>query len=232
MKTLDAARALSFKRAIRITILHWRWHGTFKRERHFYSHWAISTFCAKKTPLRFGSLRADEIKPWLTNQSTNQNIFIVCTQATFWGRFARLNVGNNELWDRSSHLPQSGNENEVESSALSTTKMAAWKPRELFCVIAGDWALNMDRKDSDVHDNFFASLNQLILSLEPAIKEAGSVAAAEDILTHLEATDENFHRFVLTHWNVSKLAAFLLNVFVFAWRFSSEVEYRSRTSNS
>lgn len=53
----------------------------------------------------------------------------------------------------------------------------------------------MDRKDSDVHDNFFASLNQLILSLEPAIKEAGSVAAAEDILTHLEATDENFHRY-------------------------------------
>ena len=72
--------------------------------------------------------------------------------------------------------------------------MAAWKTRELFWVIAGDWALNMDRKDSDVHDNFFASLNQLILSLEPAIKEAGSVAAAEDILTHLEATDENFHR--------------------------------------
>lgn len=54
----------------------------------------------------------------------------------------------------------------------------------------------MERKDSDNHDNFFASLNQLILSLEPAIKEAGSVAAAEDILTHLEATDENFHRSV------------------------------------
>ena len=92
--------------------------------------------------------------------------------------------------------------------------MAARKTRELFWVIAGDWALNMDRKDSDVHDNFFASLNQLILSLEPAIKEAGSVAAAEDILTHLEATDENFHRFVLTHWHVSKLAAFHLNIFV------------------
>ena len=92
--------------------------------------------------------------------------------------------------------------------------MAAWKTRELFWVIAGDWTLNMDRKDSDVHDNFFASLNQLILSLEPAIKEAGSVAAAEDILTHLEATDENFHRFVLTHWHVSKLTAFHLNIFV------------------
>lgn len=53
----------------------------------------------------------------------------------------------------------------------------------------------MERKDPDHHDNFFASLNQLILSLEPAIKEAGSVAAAEDILTHLEATDENFHKY-------------------------------------
>ncbi|XP_074617585.1 protein broad-minded-like isoform X1 [Acropora palmata] len=53
----------------------------------------------------------------------------------------------------------------------------------------------MERKEPDGHDNFFASLNQLILSLEPAIKEAGSVAAAEDILTHLEATDENFHKY-------------------------------------
>ena len=58
----------------------------------------------------------------------------------------------------------------------------------------------MERKDSENHDNFFASLNQLILSLEPAIKEAGSVSAAEDILTHLEATDENFHRSVILIW--------------------------------
>jgi len=73
-----------------------------------------------------------------------------------------------------------------------------WRQRNKF---GGERAVNMERKDSDNHDNFFASLNQLILSLEPAIKEAGSVAAAEDILTHLEATDENFHRFVskLTH---------------------------------
>lgn len=48
-------------------------------------------------------------------------------------------------------------------------------------------------------DNFFASLQQFITSLEPAIKEAGSVAAAEDILTHLESTDENFHRFVFVN---------------------------------
>ena len=45
-------------------------------------------------------------------------------------------------------------------------------------------------------DNFFASLQQFLTSLEPAIKEAGSVAAAEDILTHLESTDKNFHRLV------------------------------------
>lgn len=68
-----------------------------------------------------------------------------------------------------------------------------WRQRNKF---GGERAVNMERKDADHHDNFFASLNQLILSLEPAIKEAGSVAAAEDILTHLEATDENFHRFV------------------------------------
>lgn len=63
--------------------------------------------------------------------------------------------------------------------------------------MAAKWKFfEMERKETDGHDNFFASLNQLILSLEPAIKEAGSVAAAEDILTHLEATDENFHKWV------------------------------------
>lgn len=190
MKTLNAARALSFKRAIRITILRWRSHGTFKRQRYFYSHWAKSTFSAKKK---------------------RKKRFVV------FEFFFALNVGDNELWDRSSHL-RSSLGTKIISSALST-KMAAWKTRELFWVIAGDWALNMDRKDSDVHDNFFASLNQLILSLEPAIKEAGSVAAAEDILTHLEATDENFHRFVLTHWHVSKLTAFHLNIFVLLGEF-------------
>ena len=66
------------------------------------------------------------------------------------------------------------------------TQQSKWRPSEKF--------FEMERKEPDGHDNFFASLNQLILSLEPAIKEAGSVAAAEDILTHLEATDENFHK--------------------------------------
>lgn len=63
-------------------------------------------------------------------------------------------------------------------------------------LLATELYKNMDKKEFDNRDNFFASLNQLILSLEPAIKEAGSVSAAEDILTHLEATDEHFHRFV------------------------------------
>ena len=49
----------------------------------------------------------------------------------------------------------------------------------------------VERKEPDGHDIFFNSLNQLILSLESAIKKAGSVAATEDILTHLEATDDN-----------------------------------------
>ena len=66
----------------------------------------------------------------------------------------------------------------------------------------------MEKKDSDNRDNFFASLNQLILSLEPAIKEAGSVSAAEDILAHLEATDENFHRFEFIVHDVFQVVVF------------------------
>ena len=51
-------------------------------------------------------------------------------------------------------------------------------------------------KEEKVQSELNASLKQFIASLEPSLKEAGSVAAAEDYLTHLEATDENFHRFV------------------------------------
>lgn len=50
--------------------------------------------------------------------------------------FFALSVGDNELWDRSSHL-RSSLGTKIISSALST-KMAAWKTRELFWVIAGD----------------------------------------------------------------------------------------------
>ena len=75
---------------------------------------------------------------------------------------------------------------EPDKVLVTKTQQSKWRPSEKF--------LEMERKEPDGHDNFFASLNQLILSLEPAIKEAGSVAAAEDILTHLEATDENFHK--------------------------------------
>jgi hypothetical protein len=50
--------------------------------------------------------------------------------------------------------------------------------------------------DETLQSEFNANLKQFIASLEPALKEAGSLAAAEDYLTHLEATDENFHRYV------------------------------------
>ena len=75
---------------------------------------------------------------------------------------------------------------EPDKVLVTETQQSKWRPSQKF--------FEMERKEPDGHDNFFASLNQLILSLEPAIKEAGSVAAAEDILTHLEATDENFHK--------------------------------------
>jgi len=80
----------------------------------------------------------------------------------------------------------------------------------------------MERKDSENRDNFFASLNQLILSLEPAIKEAGSVSAAEDILTHLEATDENFHRFVNMPFCLKTSSILSLNKFIVSF-FSIEI---------
>lgn len=57
--------------------------------------------------------------------------------------------------------------------------------------MAGEFA---DDEDS-FQDKFNASLKQFIAGLEPTLKAAGSLAAAEDILQHLEATDENFHRY-------------------------------------
>ena len=50
--------------------------------------------------------------------------------------------------------------------------------------------------EETLQSEFNANLKQFIASLEPALKEAGSLAAAEDYLTHLEATDENFHRYL------------------------------------
>ena len=47
-----------------------------------------------------------------------------------------LNVGDNELWDSSSHLRRSLG-TKIISSALST-KMAEWKTRERCWVMAGD----------------------------------------------------------------------------------------------
>lgn len=95
---------------------------------------------------------------------------------------------------------------EPDKVLVTKTQQSKWRPSEKF--------FEMERKEPDGHDNFFASLNQLILSLEPAIKEAGSVAAAEDILTHLEATDENFHKWVCHIFNISR--SFNLMCFLFA----------------
>ena len=50
--------------------------------------------------------------------------------------------------------------------------------------------------EETVQSELNASLKQFIASLEPALKGTGSIGAAEDYLTHLEATDENFHRYV------------------------------------
>ena len=43
-------------------------------------------------------------------------------------------------------------------------------------------------------DQLIASLKQLILNSGPMIKDAGSQEQAEDVLLHLEESDENFHR--------------------------------------
>jgi flagellar hook-associated protein FlgK len=55
----------------------------------------------------------------------------------------------------------------------------------------------MENTCDERQENFVASLDQFFTSIEPVIKEASSIEAAEDILTNLETTDENFHRFVL-----------------------------------
>ena len=51
-------------------------------------------------------------------------------------------------------------------------------------------------KEEGIQTEFNASLKQFIASLESVLKETGSLAAAEDYLTNLEATDENFHRYI------------------------------------
>ena len=59
----------------------------------------------------------------------------------------------------------------------------------------------MGEDEDSFYGIFNASLKQFIGSLEPTLKDAGSLTAAEDILTHLEATDENFHRYVGSLFN-------------------------------
>ncbi|XP_033110986.1 protein broad-minded-like [Anneissia japonica] len=48
-----------------------------------------------------------------------------------------------------------------------------------------------DSRDVDL----LPSIRQLITKIEPAIQSADSLEAAEDTILHLEATDENFHRY-------------------------------------
>ena len=63
------------------------------------------------------------------------NLFAQKKEETLGLNFA-VDVGDNELWDRLSHLRRSLG-TKIISGALST-KMAARKTRELFWVIAGD----------------------------------------------------------------------------------------------
>lgn len=43
-------------------------------------------------------------------------------------------------------------------------------------------------------EDLLPSIRQLITSVSPSLQAAGTLAAAEDVLFHLEETDENFHR--------------------------------------
>lgn len=43
-------------------------------------------------------------------------------------------------------------------------------------------------------EDLLPSIRQLITSVAPSLQAAGSLAAAEECLFHLEETDENFHR--------------------------------------
>lgn len=66
-------------------------------------------------------------------------------------------------------------------------------------------AAESDGKDVTAQMEVSASLKQFIASLEPELKAAGSLPAAEDYLTHLEATDENFHRYICLLYVFNKI---------------------------
>lgn len=43
-------------------------------------------------------------------------------------------------------------------------------------------------------EDLVKSLKQLVISFGPYIREAGSAEQAEELLLHMEESDENFHR--------------------------------------
>ena len=43
-------------------------------------------------------------------------------------------------------------------------------------------------------EDLLPSIRQLIGSIKPTVRAASSLPAAEDMVLHLEETDENFHR--------------------------------------
>lgn len=53
----------------------------------------------------------------------------------------------------------------------------------------------MECEGDERQEGFVASLDQFFTSIEPVLKEANTIEAAEDLLTNLETTDENFHRY-------------------------------------
>ena len=55
----------------------------------------------------------------------------------------------------------------------------------------------MENTGDERQESFVSSLDQFFTSIEPVLKEANSIEAAEDLLTNLETTDDNFHRFVV-----------------------------------
>lgn len=55
----------------------------------------------------------------------------------------------------------------------------------------------MENTNDESQESFVTSLDQLFTSIEPVLKEANTIEAAEDLLNNLETTDENFHRSVI-----------------------------------
>ncbi|XP_070575308.1 protein broad-minded-like [Ptychodera flava] len=55
-------------------------------------------------------------------------------------------------------------------------------------------------------EDLLASVRQLVSKVEPSIRAANTVSEAEDMLLHLEETDENFHRYEFVKYLRSKIS--------------------------